>query len=175
MKKFIGLAVLGLAATAFAQTPVVESEANNSYATANFIAAALYPTAGVAIDGSLNPGDVDYFSFNLAAGDLVGLSTYDFSGNTSSALDTMIGVFGPGGAFFDFDDDDGIGFLSMYQFQVPTSGTWAFAVTGFGDGDFNGSDHTEEGDYKLGFVINPIPEPATLSLLALGALALRRR
>ena len=175
MKKLIGsVAVLGLTAAAYAQFPLSETEANNSPATANFVGAAFYPFGGVAIDGSLSPGDVDYFSFDLAAGDLVGVAVYDFT-DAAFDNDSLLGVFGPGGVFFDSDDDDGIGFLSSYQFEVPSTGTWSFAVSGFGDNNFDGS-HQEEFDYKFSFAINPIPEPASLGLLLAGAaFALRRR
>lgn len=175
MKRILGFAAAAaLSALATAQTPFVESEANDTFATADFVSSALYPFGGVAVDGAVSTSDVDYFSFDLTAGDRVGLSIFDFTADDDDN-DSLLGIFAPDGTLFDSDDDDGIGLLSMYQFEVPTTGRWAFAVSGFGDDDFNGLGHDENYDYKLGFVINPIPEPGSLALLAAGLLALSRR
>lgn len=177
MKKLLGtVAVFGLASAAFAGgTPLSESEANNTPGTANFIADTFYPFGAVAIDGSLAPGDVDYFSFDLQAGDFVAAAVYDFTPDSGTDNDSLLGVFGPGGVFFDDDDDDGPGFLSAIHLFADSDGEWSFAVSGFGDDNFDGS-HQETFDYKFVFAINPIPEPASLSLLLAGAaFALRRR
>lgn len=194
MKKLLGIvSVLSLAAAASAASsqPLIEAEGNNTVPTANFVAAAFYPFGGVAIDGALVPGDVDYFSFDLTQGDQVGVAVYDFRsaqgtnptppGGTSpgtpgvGGLDSLLGVFGPGGVYFGADDDDNIAFLSSYQLNIPTTGRWSFAVSGFGDPNFDGVGHTQNGTYKLAFVINQVPEPASLALLGLGAALLLRR
>lgn len=178
MKKILGtVAVLGLASAAFAGgSPLSESEANNTPGTANFIADTFYPFGAVAIDGSLAPGDVDYFSFDLNAGDFVAAAVYDFTPDDGGDNDSLLGVFGPGGVFFDSDDDDGPGLLSAIHLFADSDGIWSIAVSGFGDSDFNGSGHDENFDYKFVFAINPIPEPASLSLLLAGAaFVLRRR
>lgn len=182
MKKLLcGTAlVCALATVAAAQTPFVETEDNGTLASANFVAAAMYPFGGVAIDGTLaQGGDVDYYAFDLTAGDSVAVATFDFSGNGEvgdpDSLDTLLGVFAPDGTLFGVDDDDNISLLSAFQMVVPTTGRWSVAVTGFGDDDFNGTGSSEFGDYKLSFVINPVPEPATLVMLAAGSMVFLRR
>lgn len=180
MKKLLGtMIVLGGLGVVAQAVPLNESESNNTLPSANFVAAAFYPFGAVAVDGSLAAGDVDYYTFDLIAGDNVAVATFDFSGNGEpsdpDSLDTLLGIFAPDSTLFDSDDDDNISFLSAYQFTVPTTGRWGVAVGGFGDENFDGTGSDEVGDYKLVFAINAIPEPSTIALLALGALTLFRR
>ncbi|TWT41022.1 hypothetical protein RAS1_37130 [Phycisphaerae bacterium RAS1] len=186
MKKVLGAAaVLGLSSiAALANPPLVEAEPNNTYPTANFTPKFTYPFGGVARDGHIAPGDVDFISFDFVAGDYITAAIYDWTalpldglnndGNEVIDNDSFMGVFAPGGALADIDDDAGPGFLSAIHFYAPTSGTYAFAISGFGDGGFVGN-HGENYDYKFVVGVNPIPEPASLALLGLGAMLLRRR
>ncbi len=174
MRAFPMVIVLAAGAAASAQVvPFTESEPNNSLATADFISQALYPTGAVAIDGAVSAGDVDFFSFNLSAGDFVAFSVFEL---TPGGSDGYLGIFGPGGVLFAADDDNGPGLMPSYAFFVTQSGTWTFGVTGYGDGGFVG-DHDESFQYKAVFAINPVvPTPGALGLLgASGLIAARRR
>lgn len=189
MRKILGIVALAsLSTAAFAQVP--EIELNNAHPGQPI---PLYnPFGAVAIDGSLGSGDVDYYSFLAVPGDYITAAIYDLDPETPDAdrndgneqpadvagdFDSLLGVISPGGAIFDFDDDGGLGTsrLSAIHFTVTTPGIWSLAVSGFGDADFNGTGHSENHDYKLVVGVNPIPEPASLGLLALGALAFIRR
>jgi hypothetical protein len=110
----------------------------------------------------LLPGDVDYFSMPIAAGAFVTGSTFDFTPVGGPALDTLLGVFDPGGALMGFNDDDGPALLSALAFVAPVSGVYSFAVTGFGDPDFDGTGHSETGVFRL---VVSVPEPAGMTLL----------
>ncbi len=175
MRKVVVLATLfGLSSAAFAQFPLLEAEPNNTFASANHIPAGAYPFGGVAVDGELRGGDVDFFSIDLVAGDLITASVFDFSPPDGGALDTVIGLFRPDGSLLQGDDDDGPGLLSSLYDVADVSGRWRIAVSGFPDFDFAG-EHGEAGRYKLVVGLNPIPEPTSLALVALGALGLIRR
>jgi hypothetical protein len=112
--------------------------------------------------GELSAEDVDYYSIPVAAGAFVTGSTFDLTPVGGPALDTLLGVFHPSGALMGFNDDDGPGLLSAFAFVAPVSGVYTFAITGFGDADFNGSGHTELGPYRL---VVSVPEPAGAVLL----------
>src|SRR5688500_667850 len=119
------LALLAGASAAAAQVPVVELEPNNTPSTANHISPALYPTGAVAIDGVIGPdgalAGIDFFSFDLLAGDFVAVSAFDNTPEVPDDNDPLLGIFNPGGMLFDSDDDDGPGLLPSYSFTVPSS------------------------------------------------------
>lgn len=180
LRSGVFVASLAVAPFAAAQVPVLETEPNNTFATANLISPAQYPTGAVAIDGVIGPdgtpGGIDFFAFDLSAGDFVAVSVFDTTPGGPGTADPLMGIFSPAGTVFDVSDDDGPGLLPSYSFVVPESGRWAFAVTGFGDDPtFNGS-HEESFSYKFVFAINPVPAPGTAATTALaGAVLLRRR
>jgi hypothetical protein len=93
--------------------------------------------------------DVDFFTFTgLTAGASFTIETVDTGGIN---IDTYLGWFDSGGGLIDANDDidydNGI-YQSMLSGTVPAGGTLTFAVTGFGDEDFDGS-HDIDGAYEL--------------------------
>jgi len=82
-------------------------------------------TTGVIVDG-----DSDWFSFQANAGTEYRFET--LSGNTLS--DTTLTLYTPDGiSVAAFNDDGGIGALSLIQGTITMSGTWYVAVRGFGN------------------------------------------
>jgi len=161
----IALTAIGLLAGS-ASAIIVESESNNTLATADVVG----PVVGAeAVLGSLSPNDVDFFRVELLAGTLFA-AVLDFT-PASADNDSTLGLFDSVGNLIAVDDDSGPDFLSLLFVEITTSGTYYLAISGFPDFDFNGG-HSEEFSYKL--VINAIPAPATLATLA-GVLALGRR
>jgi len=172
-KALVLLAAAGcLAAGAYAQ-PLQEVEPNDSFAGAQVLPADFFGGYGAgAVEGFLSPGDVDFYAVSLPADVLVTASVFDFTPDDDYDNDSYLGVFDPSGTLFDYDDDDGPGYLSAIHFFPPQPGVWAFAVTGYGDSGFTG-DHSENFAYRL---VLSVPEPGSLSLLLIGlGVALRRR
>ncbi len=113
-------------------------EPNNSFAKASSVVPP-FNTAPNDMYTAIDPpaGDVDYYSFSAAAGDVVIAETV--RGN----LDTVIGVFDSNGSLLNnpvADDDAGAGLLSRAQVVVPAAGTYFVAVSFCCDYDFDGVD-----------------------------------
>lgn len=78
-------------------------------------------------------GDVDYYSFNLAA------NTSLIAEIKTGSLDTVMGLFDPNGNLVTVDDDSGPGLLSKIIYPVPTGGKYTLAVSTFPDFGFTGA------------------------------------
>lgn len=87
------------------------------------------PTNDIAVDGVLDPGGFDVYTFDVVAGETYLISLY---GSGASALpDTFLTLFDDGGNLFNFDDDGGAGVNSLITFTATTTGTWYVGVEGF--------------------------------------------
>jgi len=162
----IGLAVgLSLAPARPALAAVPEVEPNGTLATAQPVVPAQTllttafppPGSGALVTGSVAPGDVDYFAFDLAAGQLLTVAVV--TDDEGALADPVVGLFDPTGALVATDDDSGPGFLPALRLVVPTAGTWKVAVSGFGDVHFDGSIHSETFSYRL--VLSAAPPAST--------------
>lgn len=170
------LALMGLTTLAsVAGAVLVETEPNNSFATANAIVRGAAPWADVGVMSlTAGGGDVDYFSIRLFAGEFITIITTPIE-DPYTDPDTMLALFDDNQNEIAFNDDAGSGFGSAIRWQATYTGTHYIAVTGFNDRDFSGNDHPEDGPYIL--TVSIVPEPATLIVVGAGlaALAARRR
>ncbi|MFO0840424.1 MAG: pre-peptidase C-terminal domain-containing protein [Phycisphaerae bacterium] len=181
MKRLLALG-LTLLVVAGASATIIESEPNNSSATANPVTRGpvIWADAGVFSLGAAG-NDVDYVSINLNAGEIFTVITTPIANlPLFNDPDTMMQLLDSGGAEVAFNDDaNGLG--SAIRYQVAASGTYYVGVTGFGDRNFDGqldsnpaNGHGESGPYVLTMSI--VPEPSSLALLLLGGIsALGRR
>jgi hypothetical protein len=94
-------------------------------------------------------GDIDFFTFSgLTAGSTFNVQTID---TDNENIDTYLGWFDSGGLLLDANDDidpDNEIYQSQLTGIVPAGGQLTFAVTGFGDEDFDGQ-HDISGAYAL--------------------------
>jgi hypothetical protein len=171
------LSALALAAMAGVSQAAlfVESEANNTLATADFIGSYAAPGDGIVVDGTITPGDVDWFCFTITDPAAYVVSAAFALPTSTAGDDGFMGLFDSSGTLLESDDDDNIGFMPALEFAGLTAGTYYIALTGFGDPDFNGSGHTENFAYKMVIGLNLIPTPGAVALLGLGGLAAARR
>jgi hypothetical protein len=104
---------------------------------------------GVVLEGRLRPGEVDRYGFRLRRGDVLTVSLHEKG--AGEFHDPLLGVFAPSDRkkAAAQSDDDGPGFLPRLAVEADESGTWLVAVTGFGDGDFDGEGHVERLRYEL--------------------------
>ncbi len=174
MRAFLGLvAVFGLCAAVAVAQPVQEQEPNDTFDTAQFLPGDFFGGYGAgAVEGHLDPGNLDYYAVYLPADVLFTVSVSDFTPWDDYDNDSFLGLFHPSGALYD-SNDDGFdeGYMSGLAIIVPEAGYWRVALTGFPDFDFLG-DHSENFDYRITM---SIPEPASLGLLLVGLGIFARR
>lgn len=173
MNKFILISSLAVL-SAMSQAVMFESEPNDTIATADMILrGGPGPMSEVAIASlAVGPGDVDFYAIRLEAGETLTAITTPLDGATFTTPDTIMALFDSSGEIR-FNDDAGNGFGSAFRHNITTTGLYWIGVSGFGDRDFTGGDHLEAGNYTL--TVSVVPEPATMTALALGAAALLRR
>jgi MYXO-CTERM domain-containing protein len=166
---------VGLAAP-LASASIVETELNNTFATADVLVRdpGIWADTGILeLGGAGGAGDVDFFSISLVEGEIIVMTTTPLDDPpVHGDPDTIIGIFDSGGALLDFDDDDGIGLGSSLFFAVPSTGTYFIGITGFPDFDFLG-DHPQDGFYLLS--VKVAPAPGALALLGLAGIFGRSR
>ena len=165
-----------LAFAGFASAGVIDSDpANDTQAGADNVAI----VDGSAVFGAeLVPGqtgDVDWFSFSAPANSIVSIVIIPLDIPLQSP-DTILGLFDDGGSPLAFNDDAGFpsNLGSVIVYENTTAQTLSFAVSGFGDDDFDGS-HTESGVYTVKMSIVPIPTPGAIAIAGLAGLAATRR
>ncbi|QDU58097.1 hypothetical protein [Aeoliella mucimassa] len=168
-----------------AQAAIIETESNNTLATADVIdLAGATADAGVV---NLTAGDVDVFSIDLEVGDFLGVNTYGVgSVPPGDSPNTVVGLFDSAGELLLLDDDGGQALGSNFTYLSSTADSFYIAVTGYPDGQaaplgstfgaagvFDGS-HTAAGPYLFTVSVLPqqVPEPASCLLVAGGLLAL---
>lgn len=145
------------------------ASANNDAASAQNL---IFSNGAARTDGELAAlaGDVDWYAFNVVAGDLITAEVF-------GAPDTTLGLFAPDGTtLLAFDDDNSLGVNSALYLLAPVSGTYYIAVSGFGDFLFDGTANGEAGPYQL--IVSggaTVPTPGALGLLGLAGLAAARR
>lgn len=120
------------------------------------------------VDSSSVGSDIDFLSFEgLTPGEA-------FSAEITSAnFDSTLGWFDEFGNLIMSDDDSGLDLLSRLEVIVPDNGILTFAVSGYPNTNFDGTIHTEFGEYQLVLGdVSAVPVPAAVWLFGTGLLGL---
>ncbi len=178
-------ACAGVVACPALASVINEAEPNDTLATANFVGTLNAPGGAIVVDGDIDPGDVDWISFELT--DLATLVISSL-GTTTLGADAQFQLVDSGGTILEFDDDDGPGLLPALQVQNLPAGVYSLGVSGFPDAtggngsttlfdglDDTGAPHPEDFDWKVTISANIIPAPGAAALAGFAGLAVIRR
>lgn len=160
-----------VAASAVNAGVILETEPNNSLATANPIGTFNAPGGSILVDGAIVPADVDWFQFIVTGPTQLVSATFGVP--NSSTGDSVLSLYNSVGVLITQDDDSGIGNFSALE-AVLGAGTYYLVVTGFPDFNNTGA-HTAEFTYKMSVGTNIVPAPGALALLAAAGVVGRRR
>ena len=145
----------------------IESEPNNSLATANNVGSYSYPGDAFLVDGSISPAtDQDWFCFTVSDASQIRIAIYGRP-NSNPPADSYLELFDAGGTLLAFDDDSNINLFSSLEYNSAAGGTFYIRVTSFQGGTAF--------DYKMITGLNIVPAPASMAMLGLAGLAMGRR
>jgi hypothetical protein len=200
MKSFVLSAAAIAACASFAHASlIVETESNNSAATANSIGSFGVPGGSVLVDGTITgggvgiAGDVDWFRFTVGGTATVVTSVFSLD---NTIADSELWLVASNGTTILAYNDDGNpgggsnGMSSLIQLNL-APGDYYLALSGFNDGGmannlpdgFNGSGvpgpaaegHGENFTYKLLVGFNVVPTPGAIALFGMGGIVVARR
>jgi len=185
MKYALLITAAALATTAQAGGFFSEMESNDTLALANDVGVFDAPGGSLLVEGVLDVGDVDWFSFTLA--DTASFSVFALF--SSSDSDGLMQVVTAGGDVIAFDDDSGIDLMPAIQLADLSAGTYFVGISGFGDVDSSsvdtdeladghfdtGEPHAETFGYKLNIGFTIVPAPGSLALCGIGGVMIARR
>ena len=116
------------------------------------------------IYADLTADDWDYYRIWMDEGDRIVAMTQDNEGY-GDAIDTYMRLYDPYEDYIAYCDDFWSGtYTSHFFYTADEAGWWRVAVHGY--------DSSVTGDYVLELLRQPIPEPATIALFALGLVGL---
>ena len=195
----LGLGLITAMSTASAA--VIETESNDTFATANFADPGL--NSGVIGDLSAPSNDVDIWKFDLTAGAGFGVGITNGTGTDYNAFDPLIVLYMEnGGNYYAVAGNDPFAFGTSFSFTAWESGTYFLTVSAFanspedawGNNGYDSQFWTDElfglgtsfsgfeggsfvsFDYDLSLngtvATSPIPVPAAAWLFASGLIAL---
>ncbi|MCU0688141.1 MAG: PPC domain-containing protein [Phycisphaerales bacterium] len=196
----MSVAAMALAAGTANAGLILETESNNSAATANNIGTFNVPGGSVLVDGTITPGsigqagDVDWFRFTVGGTATVVASIFSLNNVNADSELWLIGSDGT--TILAYNDDGnvngGSGNMSSLIQANLAPGNYFLVISGFNDGGASNnlpdgfvgdaapvpgqtSGHTQNFDYKFIVGFNVIPTPGAAALLGLGGLAMARR